>query len=117
LSSKSSKSSSASNSKSTPGVDEDFIDFIKRFLEPDSSRRIGSREGDIEEIKKHPFFNGIDWKVLDRKGYEPFFSVEIDDYKLIGCPQLDVLYTTNFMAGQNDGYGDTFVNYDTTFFI
>lgn len=27
----------------------------------------------MSEIKKHPFFSGIDWKKLERKEYEPLF--------------------------------------------
>lgn len=50
------------------GVDcmsEDAYDLIKRFLEPDPTKRLGSHG--TEEIKGHEFFQDIDWENLRRK--------------------------------------------------
>lgn len=44
------------------------IDLIKRFLS-DAPIRIGTKS--VDEIKKHPFFNGVDWATL-RNQKAPF---------------------------------------------
>jgi serine/threonine protein kinase len=45
-------------------------DLIGKLLEKDPSRRIGGGDGDSNEIKPHPFFNGIDWEALTNKQIE-----------------------------------------------
>jgi serine/threonine protein kinase len=45
-------------------------DLIRKLLETEPERRIGSGEGDWNEIKVHPFFHGIDWDDLLRKEIE-----------------------------------------------
>ena len=42
----------------------DAVDFISRLLERDPARRLGSGPGKVDEVKAHPFFDGIDWKQL-----------------------------------------------------
>eukprot|EP01098_Paradermamoeba_levis_P012892 TRINITY_DN5743_c0_g1_i1.p3 TRINITY_DN5743_c0_g1~~TRINITY_DN5743_c0_g1_i1.p3 ORF type:complete len:145 (-),score=56.41 TRINITY_DN5743_c0_g1_i1:92-526(-) len=49
-------------------VSNEAQDLIQRFL-TDAPQRIGTKSTD--EIKKHPFFKGIDWKTL-RKTKPPF---------------------------------------------
>lgn len=36
-------------------------DIIDKLLNPDPAKRLGSGPEGVNEIKKHPFFNGIDW--------------------------------------------------------
>ncbi|KAJ8902485.1 hypothetical protein NDN08_006889 [Rhodosorus marinus] len=46
-------------------VDEDGLDLIKGFLDPNPATRLGSKGA--EEIRSHPFFAGVDWsKVLEQ---------------------------------------------------
>jgi len=46
----------------------DTLDLIVKLLNRDPRKRLGAGEGDAEEIKKHPFFKGINWEdVLQRK--------------------------------------------------
>ena len=37
----------------------------------DPALRLGSGLGDAEEIKSHPFFEGLDWKALENKQIPP----------------------------------------------
>jgi 3-phosphoinositide dependent protein kinase-1 len=36
-------------------------DLVKRFLVKDPKQRLGSSPGDLDEIKSHPFFEGVNW--------------------------------------------------------
>jgi protein-serine/threonine kinase len=48
-------------------------DLIKKLLNTDYHQRLGASDTDAEEIKAHPFFNGLNWKnVYDCKIKSPF---------------------------------------------
>lgn len=42
-------------------------DFIKRLLVKDARKRLGGGIEDANELKKHPFFRGLDWADLSQK--------------------------------------------------
>mmetsp|Transcript_25980 Transcript_25980/g.25814 ORF Transcript_25980/g.25814 Transcript_25980/m.25814 type:complete len:731 (-) Transcript_25980:62-2254(-) len=47
-------------------------DFIVKLLNKNPSKRLGAGKGDAEELKQHPFFEGVNWKdVLERKQKMP----------------------------------------------
>lgn len=46
------------------------IDILKQLLERNPAKRLGS-QGDGEEIRKHAFFEGIDWNYVHHKKYKP----------------------------------------------
>lgn len=58
---------------------QEFQNFIKRLLHHNPNRRLGGTEEDAEEIKRHPFFAGIDWNQIRRKQLTPPFKPEVDD--------------------------------------
>lgn len=41
-----------------------FYNLLRKLLHPDPARRLGGSESDATEIKKHPFFEGINWDAL-----------------------------------------------------
>ena len=43
------------------------IDLITKLLDKDPETRLGSGPRDCEEIKEHPFYEGIDWEALLQK--------------------------------------------------
>jgi serine/threonine protein kinase len=51
------------------------VDFIFRLLERDPNLRLGARG--VEEVKSHPWFNGIDWDKVISKAYEPPFQPSV----------------------------------------
>lgn len=53
--------------------DSDAKDLLIKLLDRDPKKRLGGKSGS-EEIKKHQFFNNIDWKRLNNKGYTPLFK-------------------------------------------
>jgi serine/threonine protein kinase len=61
-----------------PIIKESFLsdpafDFLTKLLEVDQNKRLGSGVNDSEDIKKHLFFKGIDWKHVYEKKYKPAF--------------------------------------------
>ena len=47
-------------------LNRDSRDLVKQILVPDPNMRI-----EIKAIKKHPFFNGIDWDKIYHKKVSP----------------------------------------------
>jgi len=47
-------------------VSEEAKDLISKLLEKDRKIRLGAKK-DVEEILAHPFFNGLDLKLLGSK--------------------------------------------------
>ncbi|EFA79839.1 putative protein serine/threonine kinase [Heterostelium album PN500] len=59
--------------KFPPGISKNATSLISMLLNRDPSRRLGSGESDVEEIKSHPFFRSINWtKVLNKEIDPPF---------------------------------------------
>ncbi|CAG8677843.1 7967_t:CDS:2, partial [Paraglomus brasilianum] len=54
-------------------VSDDCIDCLKRFCERDISKRLGCGPDGLEEIKRHPWFAGIEWDMLLIKETTPPF--------------------------------------------
>ncbi|XP_050680327.1 ribosomal protein S6 kinase alpha-5-like isoform X2 [Leptidea sinapis] len=48
-------------------VSPEVQDFIKKLLVKDPRRRLGGGEGDAEELKRHPFFQNLDWESVARR--------------------------------------------------
>lgn len=46
-----------------PQISPEARDLIEKLLNPIASERLGARDG-ADEIRKHPFFNGINWDTL-----------------------------------------------------
>jgi len=58
-----------------PGyLSENAKSFLSRLLERNPKERLGGGDTDAEEVKKHPFFDGIDWVKLRKKELTPPFK-------------------------------------------
>lgn len=45
----------------------DCVSFLKGLLQPSPRKRLGSLErGGFDSLRRHPFFNGLDWTALER---------------------------------------------------
>ncbi|CAG8631517.1 8397_t:CDS:2, partial [Paraglomus occultum] len=55
-------------------MSRDSVSILQRLLTRDPERRLGSGKGDAEEIKRHPFFKGVNWDdMLAKKVPPPFY--------------------------------------------
>ncbi|KAJ5076207.1 non-specific serine/threonine protein kinase [Anaeramoeba ignava] len=52
-------------------ISEEIKSLLKGLLQKQPEKRLGFNG--IDEIKNHPFFEGIDWDKVLKKEYEPFF--------------------------------------------
>ncbi|XP_010887544.1 serine/threonine-protein kinase N1 isoform X3 [Esox lucius] len=53
------------------------IGIMRRLLRRNPERRLGSGEKDAEEVKKQPFFRGLDWEALLQRKLPPPFVPSI----------------------------------------
>ena len=60
-------------------ISDTAFDLIKKLCETNINLRLGSSDNEFEEISKHKFFNGIDWKKLENKEIKPSFIPVIRD--------------------------------------
>ena len=59
-------------------LSDDTKDIINRLLEKDPKKRLGSQSG-IEEIKRHPFFAGIDFDLIEQKKIPAPFIPDLEN--------------------------------------
>ncbi|KND02050.1 AGC/PKC protein kinase [Spizellomyces punctatus DAOM BR117] len=43
---------------------KDAVSLLQKLLTKDPSKRLGGGRGDAEDIKRHPFFKGVDWDAM-----------------------------------------------------
>ncbi|XP_059047938.1 ribosomal protein S6 kinase alpha-5-like [Achroia grisella] len=48
-------------------VSPEVQDFIRKLLVKDPRRRLGGGEEDAGELKRHPFFQNLDWEAISRR--------------------------------------------------
>ena len=53
-------------------------DLIRGLLQRDPAARLGSRAGGAEDIRRHPFFKGVDWVALEALKVEPPFKPKVE---------------------------------------
>ncbi|EOY20195.1 Serine/threonine protein kinase 2 isoform 1 [Theobroma cacao] len=51
--------------------------ILKGLLQKEASKRLGSGQGGSEEIKRHKWFNSINWKKLEAREIRPSFLPEV----------------------------------------
>nr|AGE96279.1 ribosomal protein S6 kinase [Encephalitozoon cuniculi] len=97
-------------------LDENARDLISRLLAVSPRDRLGYAEGDAETIRRHPFFGGMNWEeVLQKKVAPPFLFNTTRKECFSRSANLKVLYTTDYLPDQKDGYGQTFRGYGATY--
>ena len=56
-------------------ISEECMDFISVCFERDVTKRLG--HNGVEEIKRHPFFTGIEWDKISKKKIHPPFTPNV----------------------------------------
>ncbi|KAM9988093.1 hypothetical protein ACTFIZ_003459 [Dictyostelium cf. discoideum] len=60
--------------KFPPQISKNAASLVSLLLNRDPSKRLGSGESDVEEIKAHPFFKNVNWSKLLNKEVDPPFK-------------------------------------------
>lgn len=58
------------------GISEEAKDLMNGLMNVDDKTRLGSGPNGAKDLRKHPFFNGIDWDLLEQKHIMPPFIPE-----------------------------------------
>ncbi|AFN83860.1 ribosomal protein S6 kinase [Encephalitozoon romaleae SJ-2008] len=96
--------------------DEHARNLISKLLVTSPRDRLGYMEEDAEMIRKHPFFEGISWvDVLEKKIKPPFLFNVTKKECTSRSANLRILYTTDYLPDQKDGYGQTFRGYGSIY--
>jgi serine/threonine kinase 32 len=64
-------------SSSLREISDECMDFISCCFERDITKRLGYNG--VEELKRHPFFTGIDWEKIPKKELHPPFTPNVRD--------------------------------------
>ena len=54
-------------------ISNEARDLIEKFLVINPTERLGYGPNGTDDIKNHPFFNGVDWDLANQKKYKPPF--------------------------------------------
>lgn len=73
---------------------EKATDLLMKLLEKNPEKRLGYGSKDASEIKKHPFFEGVDWDAVRSKELKPFFIPKIKSV-------TDVKYIDNLFTDED----------------
>ena len=57
-------------------VNDVSLDIIHKLLNTNDKLRLGSGPNGVKDVKAHPFFEGIDWELLESKQVPPPFIPE-----------------------------------------
>ncbi len=60
------------------GFSDEAKDLITKLLDLDPKKRIGAGPNGVEDLKKHPYFKGIDWKELENKNVKAPFVPDLN---------------------------------------
>ena len=60
-------------------MNETDVDLIRKLLTVEPKNRIGYGPNDANDIKKHPYFQDVDWEKYKRKEIKPPFIPQLDN--------------------------------------
>ncbi|XP_021940525.1 ribosomal protein S6 kinase alpha-5-like [Zootermopsis nevadensis] len=60
-------------------------DFVVGLLSKDPTKRLGAGKNGVDDIKRHPFFNKINWADMARKAKKAPFEPVYDDEMILGA--------------------------------
>lgn len=99
-------------------MSRDSVSVLQKLLTRDPEKRLGSGRSDAEEIKRHPFFKGVDWEAIINKRIPPPFLPSIssatdtsnfDEEFTREVPVLTPVHTVLDAADQEEFRGFSYV--------
>ena len=60
-------------------IEDNAKDLISKLLENDPKKRLGDGKGGGEEVKKHPYFEGVDWDDAWNKKLDPPYRPKVEN--------------------------------------
>ncbi|KAI8098838.1 AGC/YANK protein kinase [Halteromyces radiatus] len=72
-------------------ISQDCLDVIKGLLIKSPNQRYGCGPNGISKLKKHPWFNGLDWQALIEKTAIPPFKPNTDESNFDAVHELEEL--------------------------
>lgn len=73
------------------GFSADAKDLFTRLLRREPKKRLGYHSGDMEVIKNHRYFRGLDWEKLERRELTPPIIPQISNPE--ACENFDTMFT------------------------
>lgn len=98
-------------------LDKDTESMIMMLIDRNASEKYPSCKEFEDAVMNHPFFAGINWEMVENREYNPPYQVRTPEYDLSISPKLGMLYTSDYIVGEKDGYGNIFRGYNTVHFI
>eukprot|EP00732_Lithocolla_globosa_P002247 Lithocolla_globosa_v1_NODE_1420_length_2590_cov_13.949112.p1 type:complete len:350 gc:universal NODE_1420_length_2590_cov_13.949112:2421-1372(-) len=88
-------------------------DLISHLLQADLSKRYGNLKNGADDIKKHKWFSGVDWKAMAKLQIEPPFIPQCGDSKAdtSNFQKYDEDFNLLPKKGEKDATGDTFADW------
>ncbi|KAJ3327790.1 Serine/threonine kinase [Blyttiomyces sp. JEL0837] len=60
-----------------PNIQKETLSLLQGLLKKDPTRRLGGGRSDAEEVKRHPYFSGVDWDAVMQKRVQPTWKPTI----------------------------------------
>ncbi|AOA62299.1 Serine/threonine kinase [Komagataella phaffii CBS 7435] len=104
-------------------MDRESVDILQQLLTKDPYKRLGASEEDAEEIKRHPYFHGINWDdIMQCKVPPPLIPTIKDRHDVSNfdveftteAPKLTPVNSVLSLSMQEQFRGFTYVNDDHT---
>ncbi|KAI8804110.1 kinase-like domain-containing protein [Cladochytrium replicatum] len=98
---------------------KDAVTLLQKLLTKDPAKRLGSGRGDAEDIKRHPFFKGVDWDAMLKLQIAPPYKPKISSPTDVSCfdeeftremPVLTPCHSVLSAADQEEFRGFTYIS-------
>ena len=74
-----------------PFFSAEATSLLKGLLERNPEKRIGSSVEDAQDLKNHPFFDGVDWDLIKKRQHDTVFKPKVRGAEDTSC--IDKLFT------------------------
>lgn len=91
------------------GFSGELMNLLRNLLKVDVTKRYGNLVNGIRDIKKHQWFQSIDWCALFDKKIIPPFVPTVDDIE--DTSNFEKLKGKIFLAASEDHYNEEFENF------